>query len=90
MYAKFEQGHLAANSLLPHEMLEMFLFLLIPRVNTNHTAHRLLDAFGSFGGVFSTPIEELEKITGIRRKTAIKLRFFGEFFKSLADSDDML
>ena len=31
-----------------HELLEMLLYGVIPRGNTNEIAHRLLDEFGSF------------------------------------------
>lgn len=48
-----------------HEKLEFLLFFCIPRVNTNPTAHRLLDRFGSFAGVLDAPESELRKVAGI-------------------------
>lgn len=48
-----------------HEKLEFLLFFCIPRVNTNPTAHRLLDKFGTFAGVLDAPESELLKVDGI-------------------------
>ena len=35
-----------------HEVLELLLFYAIARRNTNDIAHRLIEKFGSFNGVF--------------------------------------
>ena len=48
-----------------HEALELLLFYAIPRVDTNAIAHRLIERFGSLGGVLSAPPEELEKVEGV-------------------------
>lgn len=57
-----------------HELLEFMLFNVIPRGNTNDLAHRLLNHFnGSISDVFNAPIEELVKIKGVGRQTAIFL-----------------
>ena len=48
-----------ADSFEVHEILELFLFDAIPRVNTNAIAHRLLDRFGNLNGVFSATEKEL-------------------------------
>ena len=42
-----------AFSIAEHEILEVFLFDIIPRRNTNNTAHLLLERFGTLEGVFS-------------------------------------
>ncbi len=52
-------------ALADHEKLEYLLFYAIPRVNTNPTAHRLLESFGSFAGVLDAPESELLKIDGM-------------------------
>lgn len=54
----------------PHEQLETILFAILPRVNTNEIAHRLLDKFGSLHGVFSASTKELMEVPGIGTKTA--------------------
>lgn len=53
------------DSLADHEKLEYLLFYSIPRVNTNPTAHLLLEKFGSFAAVLDAPESELLKIDGI-------------------------
>lgn len=56
-----------------HEVLELLLFYAVPRVDTNPTAHRLLERFGSLDGVFSAPVEELEKVEGVGEHAATLL-----------------
>jgi len=53
-----------------HQVLEMLLFYAIPRCDTNPIAHRLIDRFGSLGGVFSASIEELTTVQGIGERAA--------------------
>ena len=48
-----------------HNVLELLLFYAIPRCDTNEIAHRLLDRFGSLGGVFRAGRKELEQVEGI-------------------------
>lgn len=54
----------------PHEVLEQFLYDVIPRGDTNETAHLLLQKFGSLDGVFTAPREELLTVKGIGEKSA--------------------
>lgn len=56
--------------LADHELLEVFLFDMIPRRNTNTTAHFLLDRFGSLDKVFSASVSELVEVEGIGEVTA--------------------
>ncbi len=58
----------------PHVLLELFLFNVIPRSDTNPTAHRLLDRFGSLDGVFSASVEELTEVPGVGITTANYIR----------------
>ena len=57
-----------------HEIVEVLLYNAIPRKNTNETAHRLLDAFGSLDGIFHASFEQLCRIEGVGRETAAYLR----------------
>lgn len=61
-----------------HELLEMMLFLLIPRVNTNEIAHKLINRFGSLEGVLKAKRGELRNIDGIGSGSAAGLRFLGD------------
>ena len=65
---RFER--VGALSLEPHVLLELFLFDVLPRVDTNPIAHRLLDRFSSLDGVFSAPYDELIKVRGVGPATA--------------------
>ena len=59
---------------LPHEMLEMMLFMSIPRGDTNPLAHRLLDRFGSFSGVLNASFDELMQVEGVGESTAFMIK----------------
>jgi DNA repair protein RadC len=53
------------DALADHEMLEMVLFLALPRRDTKPIARALLDQFGGFGAVISAPLAELARIEGL-------------------------
>ncbi len=63
----FETG---IHTLQDHELFEVLLYSSIPRVNTNLTAHRLLNRFGDVCGVLNADEKELMKIDGIGDKSA--------------------
>jgi DNA repair protein RadC len=52
-------------ALADHEMLEMVLFLALPRRDTKPIARALLARFGSFGGVIGAPAPDLLAIDDI-------------------------
>ncbi len=54
----------------PHEVLEQVLFFVIPRANTNETAHLLIEKFGSLSGVLNAPAGELMQVHGIGKRAA--------------------
>lgn len=56
-----------------HEVLELVLYYAIPRRDTNETAHRLLERFGSLQSVFNAPAEELMKVEGVGENAALLL-----------------
>jgi len=74
--AKLESG-----TLLDHELLEILLFSLQPRKNTNDLAHRLLAKFGSVYGVFSAPMEDLMQVKGVGESIAANLRCIGIVYR---------
>ncbi|MDE6149614.1 MAG: hypothetical protein K2F81_05910 [Ruminococcus sp.] len=59
-----------------HEILEMLLFYCYPRGNTNQTAHRLINRFGSLSSVLSASYEELVESKIIGENPALSLKFF--------------
>jgi DNA repair protein RadC len=62
----------------PHKILEMLLFYGVSRVDTNKTAHLLLNKFGTFDKVIDAPIEELKKIAGIGENSAVLLKLMAD------------
>ena len=53
-----------------HEMLEVLLYSVYPRQNTNPIAHRLIDRFGSLYNVFAASEQELMSVDGIGKQAA--------------------
>lgn len=64
-----------------HEMLEILLYSVFPRANTNDISHRLLETFGTLDGVLSASVEELATVDGVGEAAACKIRFLGDFFR---------
>ena len=72
-------------SMADHELLELALFYAIPRRDTNETAHRLLEQFGSLDRVLTAPEQELEQVEGVGQNAAVLLRL-----KKLETNDQLL
>jgi len=53
-----------------HQILEMVLFYVYPRTDTNPLAHRLLNKFGSISSVFDAPVDTLVD-AGLTQNAAI-------------------
>lgn len=58
----------------PHNVLELLLFYSIPRRDTNVTAHRLIEKFGSLHSVFDAPYGELLSVEGISEHSATLIK----------------
>ena len=54
-----------ADALADHEMLEMILFLALPRRDTKPIARRLLGRFGSFAAAIAAPVQDLRGVEGL-------------------------
>ena len=61
LYDKFSRD---TKALSDHEILELMLFPLLPRVNTNAIAHDLLSAFGDLNGVLGATEKQLCTVRG--------------------------
>ena len=59
-----------------HELLEILLFFSIPRYNTNETAHKLIDAFGSLAGVFNASFKNIISVDGVGANSALLIKLF--------------
>jgi DNA repair protein RadC len=53
------------DSLADHELLEMMLFLALPRRDTKPIARALLARFGSFAGSIAAPVPDLRAVEGL-------------------------
>ena len=60
------------------QALELLLFYVIPRGDTNPIAHELLSHFGSISQVLEAPVEELKRIPGMGESSAAFLRLITE------------
>lgn len=69
---RFVQG--GADALQDYELIELILFMAIPRRDVKPLAKTLLDRFSSLPELMSAPISELVKIDGISENTAIALK----------------
>ena len=67
----------ALDGFAEHEILEMLLFYVLPRRDTNALAHELINKFGSVKGVLSASEEELTHDGALSANAAVSLRFFG-------------
>lgn len=65
-------------SMYDHEILEVLLYGVCPRVNTNPLSHRLLDRFCSLAEVFRADIDELKTVEGVGENIAVYLKAVGE------------
>ena len=68
-----------------HNILELLLFFSKPMGDTNPTAHRLIERFGSLSGVMDAPVEELCKVNGIGESSAVLIKFMRELSKIYAE-----
>ena len=53
------------DGLLDYELLEILLFNMLPRINTNPLAHKLIKTFGSVEKVITASVDELMAIKGV-------------------------
>lgn len=73
MYEKLKNG----DDLFDHEVLEILLYSVCPRVNTNPIAHALLERFVSLSEVFNADIDELKEVEGVGDSVAKFIKTVG-------------
>ncbi len=69
-----------------HELLEALLYMMLPRIDTNPIAHRLLRLFGSLEAVFTAPLTELCTVEGIGESVASKIQLIGKTYERIYKS----
>lgn len=69
------------DGLADHELLEMLLYGVIPRGDTNEIAHGLLNEFGSFSNLIESDPHEIQKTAGVGEKSAIFLSMLHELVR---------
>jgi DNA repair protein RadC len=57
-----------------YELLELILFLAVPRIDTKLMAKQLIARFGSYSAVLSAPPERLAEVDGINGAVATNLK----------------
>ncbi|MDN3563368.1 DNA repair protein RadC [Paeniroseomonas aquatica] len=62
------------DALADYELLEMVLFLALPRQDTKPLARALIARFGSFANAIAAPLAELRQVEGIRDAGAAALK----------------
>lgn len=82
MYEKLFQS---PESLCDHELLEILLFFVLPRVNTNPIAHELIERFGSLNAVFRASPESLQNVNGVGKNTANYLVSVGAVMRRVSE-----
>lgn len=65
--------------------VETFLYFILPRVDTNPLAHRLLDKFENFANIVEADEAELQSVKGLGDLTAKKIKLFCQFFLYYAE-----
>lgn len=76
------------DSFSDHELLEMFLFAVLPRKDTNELAHRLIKAFGGLYEVFAANMAQLMTVKGVGEKVAAYIVLNGKIFRRCKESKD--
>ena len=60
------------------QALELLLFYVQPRKDTNVTAHNLIDEFGTIKNVLESEVDELCQVEGVGHETALFLSLVGQ------------
>ncbi len=83
--ARFLSG--GADAIAEHEMIEMVLFLALPRRDTKPIARSLLIRFGSYAGVISASVPDLLAVDGLGEAGASALKIVQAAAQRLSKSE---
>ena len=67
-------------------LLEALLFYSVSRADTNETAHRLINSFGSLGGVLEADIEDIKSVAGVGDNSAFLIKLVSKIAKKSISS----
>ena len=62
-------------------LLESLLFYSVSRADTNETAHRLINAFGSVSAVLEADIEDIKSVEGVGENSAFLIKLVSKLGK---------
>jgi DNA repair protein RadC len=82
---RFEGSGVA--SLADYELLELYLFRFIPRVDTKPIAKALIAKFGSLSAVFGANLQRLQEVDGVGPAVALDLKAAQALFERAAKTD---
>ena len=74
----------APDGMATHELLEIMLFSVMPRKDTNELAHNLLLTFGTVKRLFSATPKELMSVKGVGKSIAAHIATFGKLMNEIA------
>jgi DNA repair protein RadC len=80
---------LGPEGLADHELLEMTLFLALPRRDTKQIAYRLLERFGSFAAAIAAPAADIAAVDGMGEASAAALKIVQAASLRLAKAEVM-
>lgn len=73
-----------ASTLADHELLEMLLYYIQPRRDTNETAHALIEECGSLAAVLESDAARLCRVPYIKENAALYMQLLGELARRYA------
>lgn len=64
-----------------HNVLELFLSVIIPRKDVKELSYSLINSFGSLDGVLNADVRDLMQIKGIGESTAVAISLIKDLYK---------